>query len=296
MFRMGASTPLRLTEPGPLAEMFTLSPFVWRTGTGYDLLLRAVNRAAREENKVSQIYYGISEDGVRFRMENRPAIAPGPEPEDQDGCEDPTVAVVDETVSVYYSGWNQTRRQGQLMLAGGPDPYQLQKRGVALASSEEFQNPKEASLAPCRDGTWRLFFEYGTEGASRVGIAAAPSVDGPWTTQAPPFTVRPGAWDSAHLSPGPILLSDPSHPTMFYNGSTKETAWRVGWVVFDAGYTHVVARCAEPLFVPPPPEPGYRDVAFAASALEVDGDIWLYYSLADKEMMRGTLHDVPESA
>jgi predicted GH43/DUF377 family glycosyl hydrolase len=293
---MGRSVPLELTDAGPLAEMYTLSPFVWRADGRYGLLLRAVNRADREEDKVARIHYGESEDGLRFRMENHPAIAPGPKPEDQDGCEDPTVAVVDKTLYVYYTGWNQTRRQGQLMLATGPAAGRLQKRGVAIPSSETFQNPKEASIAPCKDGTWRLFFEYATHGASRIGMAFAPSVDGPWTLQTPPFTVREGSWDSWHLSPGPILLSDPMHPTMFYNGSTQEIAWRVGWIAFDAGYTHVVARCDEPLFTLPPPDPGYRDIAFAASSVEADGDIWLYYSLADKDMMRGTLHRSPEPA
>src|SRR5947209_9099776 len=237
---------------------------------------------------------------MRFRRESRSVIAPGPEIGDRDGCEDPTVAVADDSISVYYTGWNQSQKQGQLMLATGPARApagdQLQKRGVALASSEAFQNPKEASIAPCNDGTWRLFFEYGTEGASRAGMAIGPSVDGPWTTQAPPFTVRADSWDSEHLSPGPILLSDPSRPIMFYNGSTKKTAWRVGWIAFDATYTRVVARCKEPLFTPPPPDPGYRDIAFAASTVEADGDIWLYYSLADKEMMRGTLQRSPEPA
>ena len=92
MFRWGASVPLELIDKGPLAQMYALSPFVWRAGERYDLLLRAVNQAARNEDKVSQIYYGTSENGVRFRMDRRPVIAPGPETEDRDGCEDPTVA------------------------------------------------------------------------------------------------------------------------------------------------------------------------------------------------------------
>jgi beta-1,2-mannobiose phosphorylase / 1,2-beta-oligomannan phosphorylase len=291
---MARSVPLELTDPGPLAEMYTLSPFVWRANGRYKLLLRAVNRAEREEDKVARIHYGESEDGLQFRMDHQPVIAPGPGPEDQDGCEDPTVAVVDDTLYVYYTGWNQAKKEGQLLLAAGPSPDRLQRRRVAIASSEAFQNPKEASIAPCEDGTWRLFFEYATQGASRIGIAFADSVEGPWTMQASPFTVRDGSWDSWHLSPGPILLSDPSHPVMFYNGSTEEIAWRVGWIMFDAGYTRVVARCEQPLFEPPAPDPGYRDIAFAASSVQRDGDIWLYYSLADKDMMRGTLRQSPD--
>jgi predicted GH43/DUF377 family glycosyl hydrolase len=82
---MGASVPLELTDPGQLAEMYTLSPSVWRADGRYHLLLRAVNRAEREEDKVARIHYGVSDDGLHFRMEHRPVIAPGPDPEDEVG-------------------------------------------------------------------------------------------------------------------------------------------------------------------------------------------------------------------
>lgn len=289
MFTIEQTVPLALEQEGPLAEMYTLSPFVWCDGGRYRMLLRAVNHAEREADKVARIYSGASADGVLFRMGEQPTIAPGPEEEDKDGCEDPTVAAVHGTLFVYYTGWNQTLKKGQLMLAAGPGVDRLQKRGVAIPSSEVVENPKEATVAPCRDGTWRLFFEYADHGASRVGVASSLSVEGPWTIQESPFTVREGCWDSWHLSPGPFLLSDPSHPVMFYNGSTEEIAWRVGWIVFDGGYSRVIARCDEPLFTPPRPDPGYRDIAFASSTMEVDRDIWLYYSLSDKDMMRATL-------
>lgn len=77
---------------------------------------------------------------------------------------------------------------------------------------------------------------------------------------------------------------------MFYNGATRATQWRIGWVVFDRSFTQVVARCQHPIVLP-----GERrftedtDIAFAASAL-VSGDrIHLYYSIADRHVMRATV-------
>jgi len=292
-FTIERIAPMELAAKSPLAEMYTLSPFVWPDHDRFELLLRAVNHSDIAAEKVSRIYYGRSDDGVRFTMGDSPVIAPGPgdDDDDKDGCEDPTVAVVDGTTYAYYSGWNQTTKKGQLLLASGPDAERLRKRGVAIPYSNDIMNPKEATIAPVADGTWRLFFEYAADGASKVGLASAPSVDGPWTVQAPPFEARPGGWDGWHLSPEPVLSADPERPIMLYNGATRDTKWRIGWIAFDAGFTRVVDRGVEPLIVPPPPPPGSddTDIAFAASAVEQDGAILLYYSVADKDLLCATL-------
>lgn len=112
---------------------------------------------------------------------------------------------------------------------------------------------------------WRLFFEYAEDGASKVGIASAPAVDGPWTVLPAIFDARPGCWDGWHLSPGPLLCSDPMHPVMFYNGATRDAKWRIGWI------------------------------AFAASAIEESNTIYLYYSIADKAMMRAQIERVTDA-
>lgn len=290
MFTARETEPLTLDAQPPLSEMYTLSPFVWRDGGRWDILVRAVPR--RDDSpalKIACAYYGQSQDGLHFAMRAQPAIAPGPQPEDKDGCEDPTVALWDGAIYVYYTGWNQERGQGQLLLASGPDCDHLEKRGVRLAATPEIANPKEATIVRVADGTWRLFFEYAADDASKIGIAAAPNVDGPWTVQTPLFTARPGRWDAWHLSTGPVLDSDLNRPVMFYNGATRDAKWRIGWVAFNAEYTRVVARSEEPLIVPPTPEGDRTDIAFASSAVEIDGTIYLYYSIADQDMVRATL-------
>jgi predicted GH43/DUF377 family glycosyl hydrolase len=288
-FTVLESARLHLISKSPLTEMYTLSPFVWRGSQQYELLLRAVNHSEVAAEKVARIYYGRSADGLRFMMGDHPVIPPGHGDDDKDGCEDPTVAVVGGTTYVYYTGWNQTILTGQLLLAAGPDAEHLHKRGIAIPSSNEVANPKEASIVPVADGTWRMFFEYSQDEASKVAIAYAPEVVGPWTLQPPLFDARPEQWDSWHLSPGPILCSDPMRPVMFYNGGSREVQWRIGWIAFDADFTRVVARCDKPLITPPPGPLGDTDSAFAASAVEVDNKVHLYYSIADKDMFRAQL-------
>ena len=77
---------------------------------------------------------------------------------------------------------------------------------------------------------------------------------------------------------------------MFYNGATQDAHWRIGWIAFNSGYTEIVARCGEPLIVPQPSSPGDTDIAFASSCVEVADEIFLYYSTADKDMRRATIH------
>ena len=289
-FTVQATEPLTLAAAPPLSEMYTLSPFVWLNGPQWEILVRAVPR--RDDVpalKISSAFYGVSQNGLHFQMESAPVIAAGPDAEDLDGCEDPTVAIWNGTYYVYYTGWSQDKMEGNLMLATGPDPRRLAKRGVYLASSPAVQNPKEATIVSVPDGTWRLFFEYAEDGASKIGIASAPAVDGPWTVGEPLFESRPDAWDNWHLSTGPMLQSDPNCPVMFYNGATQNAHWRIGWIAFDADYTRVIDRCGDPLIVPPTPKGSDTDIAFAASSVETQDALYLYYSVADQYLMRATL-------
>ncbi len=289
-FSLVRSEAMTLKCGSPLSEMYTLSPFVWRDGPRWEALIRAVpRRDDAPKLKIARIYGGTSEDGLCFAMDAAPVLAPGPGAEDQDGCEDPTVMLWDGQTYAYYSGWDGDAERGQLLLASGPDRAHLEKRGVRLPSTPEAANPKEATLAQVTDGSWRLFFEYAAGGASLIGLASAPNIDGPWTVGKPPFAPRPEAWDAWHLSPGPLLRDDPARPVMFYNGATQDAHWRIGWVAFDAGYTRVVARSDEPLIVPPPQAGDATDIAFAASAVEEGVTVYLYYSVADQDMIRATL-------
>ncbi len=281
---------LALEGSASVLEMYTLSPCVWREAGRYALLLRVVPRSNNKEEKISRIYAGDSGDGLRFTIYTPPVIAPGADADDRDGCEDPTVAVTEHGTFVYYSGWNQAEERGQLLLAAGPDSRKLQKRGIMLAPMDGYENPKEATLVPVPDGSWRPFFEYAADGASKIGLASGPAVNGPWTLLPALVEARPGCWDSWHLSPGPVFCPNPERPVMFYNGANKDTQWRIGWIVFDQNYTRILERSDTPLIVPPPGQPGDTDIAFAASCVAENGSVHLYYSIADKELFRATLH------
>jgi len=279
---------LELRRPEHLADFYTLSPFVWKDREHYVMLLRVVNRSDNPAEKIARIHRANGETPLRFVLEDEPVIAPGPDSDDRDGCEDPSVASDDGCYRVYYTGWNEKRREGNLMWAKGADIETLVKCGRVFTHIGRFRNAKEATIVRCDDGTWRLFFEFAEDDKSKIGIAMSRSADGPWTFEEPPFSARPGRWDCWHLSTGPISLADPSRPTMFYNGADRDAHWRIGWVEFDACCTTVTARSDGPIIVPPlqKQEPEDTDIVFAASTVEEMNGTALYYSMADRLLMR----------
>ncbi len=289
-FEIAAITPITLERHNRLVDMYVLSPFVWRDDDGYEMLLRAVPR--RDDNprlKMAEIWHGRSSDGLHFEMDHAPAIFPGPGLEDLDGCEDPTVVVEGGIVHMWYTGWNHAQQTGRLMYSAGPGAAHLAKQRRVIDSRPPFVNPKEATVVPAKGDGWRLFFEYAQDEASRIGLASAPDLHGPWTIEGPSFERRDDHWDNWHLSTGPIIDADSDRPVMFYNGATRDAHWRIGWVQFDRDYSRVTARCDEPLIEPQMLEDGATDISFAASAIVEDDVVQLYYSLSDKDLHRATL-------
>jgi len=272
----------------PLRSMDWMSPFVWRDNGGLRLLMRGVPRPMKQGDPSGVIFAGKSDDGLTFAMHRKPAIAGGPEEIDAGGVEDPTVHVADDGLMVFFTGVEANRPQGSLLVATGPDMEHLTKREVTLKAPEGEGNIKEATLAQSSDGSWRLFYEYARENASRIGVATAPELGGEWTPIDDPCAIREKSWDNWHLSTGPIVSLKGHDPVMFYNGATADARWRIGWMSFSPDFGKVTARGVEPLIMPPPPEDrAATDIAFAASALVIGDDlVHLYYSLEDRRLAR----------
>lgn len=280
-----------LDGPPCLMARDLMSPYVWRERDGrWGIMVRAVVKQGEPLVDTGQIWAGWSSDGMRFTMLDAPSIVPGPDAHDAGGVEDPTVVCRTDGYVVYYSAVLADHAHGELSYASGPSLDRLVKSGVALASTKSQGNTKEATVDRAADGTWRLFYEYAADEASRIGLAVGEDVAGPWTEQPTPFMPRENSWDDWHLSTGPLLTDDPERPVMFYNGATRDARWRIGWVAFDADYTRAVARGIQPLLTPPPADDrDATDIAFAASVVVADGLIWLYYSLEDRKLARALI-------
>ena len=179
-YKVDKKEQLKLECTSPLSGMYKLSPFVWEENGVYKIMIRAVNPSEDATQKVARIYYGTSADGIRFKMNDEPVIAPSTNIYDKDGCEDPTVVYLNDSYLVYYTGWNQTKQEGQLLLAKGQNMESLSFAGIAMPSTQPYINPKEATVAQLKDGKWMLLFEYANEDRSRLGNASSGKAEGPW--------------------------------------------------------------------------------------------------------------------
>jgi len=290
-FNVEEITPLKIEADNPIKDRDLMSPYVWKEGDKYQMLVRSAPRTLSETGNTGAIHHGWSDDGVTFHIHAKPVLAPSDFELDIGGCEDPTVVTFKDQYVVYYTGVDKTRSSGQMLYATGKTLDQLKKRGVALASSKTQGNTKEATIERTEDGHWRLFYEFAHDNASRVGLAIGDGVAGPWHEEPTPFEPRADGWDNWHLSTGPLLTTDKDTPVMFYNGATVDARWRIGWIAFDRNYTKVLDRCIEPLVIPPPPKDrGDTDIAFAASCIAVDDRCsHLYFSRADRMLFRAII-------
>ncbi|SFN81552.1 glycosidase [Sphingomonas sp. OK281] len=270
--------------------MDLMSPFVWREGDLYRIMVRGVPHPLGPHDPTGIIARGESRDGLAFTMDAGLAIVPGPGAEDLGGCEDPTVLTNGHEYLVYYTGVDAARTQGCMILAAGRDLTALVKEDLVLKAPPGEGNIKEATLAQTSNGDWRLFYEYAAEGASRIGMAGGPTPKGPWTVLPDPFGIRDDSWDNWHLSTGPIWQAADEDPVMFYNGATHDARWRIGWASFSRDFSRVTGRGLEPLLLPPPAvDREATDIAFAASTVAAGDRIALYYSLEDRMLRRALI-------
>lgn len=277
---------------GPLtAAMDLMSPFVWPEKDVYRIMVRGVPRPLTPTDPTGLVAAGSSSDGLTFAMDENLALVPGPGPDDAGGCEDPTVLIKpDGSYLIYYTGVDAAHTQGSMILVAGPTLAALQEKKLVLKAPPGEGNIKEATLAQTATGDWRLFYEYAANEASRIGMAHGPSPEGPWNNLPDPFGIREDSWDNWHLSTGPIIQLPGQDPVMFYNGATHDARWRIGWVSFDADFTHVTGRGLEPMLMPPPAtDRSATDIAFAASTVIMGDRIALYYSLEDRMLRRALI-------
>lgn len=280
--------PVCLRAGEPLKSMDWMSPYTWQKEGKLWLMMRGVPKPFGPDDPTGIIWCGCSDDGLTFVMDERPAIVPGPDQIDAGGVEDPTVEATDDGLFVYFTGVEAGRRQSSLLLATGKDIYTLEKREVVLKAAEGEGNIKEATLFRAADKSWRLFYEFARDDASRIGMACGTKMGAEWTAMKEMVPIREDSWDNWHLSPGPIVQCPGRDPVMFYNGATVDARWRIGWVTFNQDCQCITDRGVEPMLVPPPAtDRAATDIAFAASAiLQDDGSIHLYYSLEDRMLSR----------
>ncbi len=256
-------------------------PYVWRTERGYGIVVR---RDVDDHARPSEIAYGEGDDGLRFSLDAESILTSGPESDDGAGCDEPIVIPGAGTLTLLYTGDDRAQGIRRLLIATGKEIHALTKGGRVLPYLERDFGSRSAHgfAAPTKD--WRLYFEL-TEPESRIALALAAHLEGPWTLVDAPFAPRPGSWDAAHLGPGPIAEFQ-GRRFMFYNGAGEDGRRRIGWIeIADDGLARG-SRCEAPLVRPRDVDASEDEEIVAASALVRGEEIFLYATVGTGRLVR----------
>jgi predicted GH43/DUF377 family glycosyl hydrolase len=280
-FELAAFDRVSFERDGEAARRKVFSPFVWREDDRFYAIARAVPRDGNGDDGGSELIYARG-DGRWFRAETRPVVVPGNE-DDAGGCEDATLVRDAGEYIVFYTGVTRDHEMSRLLYASGADPQHLRKRGrISIAPSCGYC--KEVSVLQT-GGTRYFYFERQIDDKSAMSVAEQGQAVDEWRDRRDIAEARPGMWDCAHVSTGPILERD-GFAWMFYNGCDDRGRWRIGLLTLDSGTGNIVERSKQPLFDRALPSGNQPDIMFANSVLEVDGEIWLYGTLGDESSFR----------
>ena len=94
------------------------------------MLVRAVPGGGDDGASTGSIWYGRSDDGLLFDIDDSPVLSPGTDGLDANGCEDPTALLHGGELIVFYTGVD-VDGNGHLLWASGVNARSLEKRGVA---------------------------------------------------------------------------------------------------------------------------------------------------------------------
>ena len=280
-----------LLKPGlPWASTGVFNPAAISVGPKTILLFRAT-----DGHKVSSVGYAESADGMHFTVSPQPVLSPEADYERGGGVEDPRVVKIGGTHYLTYTGYNL--HEAQLCLATSTDLKHWQRQGVIMPANRGSWNTewtKSGAIVPRKiNGKWWMYYmgtSKGTDGEKRDKMGLAVSDDLlHWSdaTDKPVLEVRPHAFDSRVMEPGPAPIVTRSGLLLLYNGEDDKLVYRPAWVLFDLHDPRRLLARADAPFMEPELEwervGVVPNVIFLEGAVPVGrGELIGYYGAADK--------------
>jgi len=214
---------------------------------------------ARDVHGTSRIGYAESMDGLNFKVDPQPTLAPEASYEQGGGVEDPRVVRIGTTYYMTYTGYNL--HDAQLCLAASQDLRHWRRRGVILPAYHGAWVTgwtKSGAIVPERvNGKWWMYYlgtRHDADGQDRDYMGLASSDDLlHWSdaTQHPVLEPHNGAFDSRVMEPGPPPIVTKAGILLLYNGADDKLVYGPGWVLFDKmDPSRVLARCDKPFVLP----------------------------------------------
>jgi predicted GH43/DUF377 family glycosyl hydrolase/glycosyltransferase involved in cell wall biosynthesis len=233
--------------------------------------------------QMSHLRVARSSDGVHFRVDDTPAVAPADRIEEY-GCEDPRATFIDGAWQVTYVS---VSRLGITTSRATTDDFrEFERKGVMFLPDH-----KDVVLFPERvDGRYVALTRPMPQSFGRVlGMWIAFSDDlNQWGHHQPLALPRWGMWDELRTGAGTVPFRVAEGWLELYHGVDRDESYAMGALLLDAkDPTRVLARSPRPILVPTEPferSGVFDNVVFACGHVPLDDDgrrIRLYYGAAD---------------
>lgn len=244
---------------------------------------------------ISHLRLARSTDGVRFTVEDEPALFPE-SPTEAFGLEDPRITRIGPD---YWITHKAVSAHGiATALARTRDFATFERRGVAFCPAN-----LDCVIFPERVGgdyaaLTRPIPAY--IGEPEIWLARSPDLVH-WGRQVPVIGPRPGKWDGGRVGSSCVPFRVNKGWLEIYHGATPEHRYCMGALLLDAeDPSKVLARSEEPLMEPEAPyetEGFFGKVVFPTGCVADGDELTIYYGSADEHTcaVRATVGEIMES-
>lgn len=231
---------------------------------------------------ISHLRVARSRDGVRFRVEDRPAMFPADAAEAW-GIEDPRVTPIGDRFYITYSAVSS--KGVAVRLAVTEDFAAFERLPVILPPEN-----KDAAIFPGTIGGKYYMLHRPVPraiGAPEMWIAESPDLIH-WGNHRYLMGLRPDSWDGVRMGGGAVPIETDEGWLELYHGADSTDRYCMGAVLLDKRDPgKVLARSRVPILEP---EAEYEangffgGVVFSCGALLRDRTVHMYYGAADETM------------
>lgn len=228
---------------------------------------------------LSHLRLAWSPDGVRFAVEDRPALV-GHGAGENFGVEDARVVEIDGGFHITYTAVSD--KGHGVGLATTKDWVSFERHGMILPPPN-----KDCAIFPrAIDGKYWMHHRPTTNDFAGHCIWAAESEDlVHWSGHRFVAAPRPGCWDEARVGAGAAPIETEHGWLSIYHGATKDHRYCLGLLLLDlSDPSKVLARSADPIMEP---QADYEVSGFLGGVIftnghVLDGDrLTIYYGAAD---------------
>jgi len=231
---------------------------------------------------LSYLRIARSKDGIRFAIDDRPALFPENRYEIY-GIEDCRITYIHDT---YYINYSAVSNLGiTTCLASTKDFIQIRREGVIF-------QPDSKNIAIFPEQINGRYYALHRPSNSSFGKPSMWIAESPdllcWGNHRFLMGVRPGMWDEMRIGASCVPIPLKEGWLEIYHGADRNNRYCLGAVLLDRERPwRVISRSEKPFLEPEEPyetEGFFGNVVFSCGALCEEGRIKLYYGAADTSM------------